>query len=59
MIVTTKQIVKQLPNNLKLMSILAEAITNSIQAHATEIEIHFDTVDISLLQDVKQVKNIN
>lgn len=58
MIVTTKQIVKQLPNNLKLMSILAEAITNSIQAHATEIEIHFDTIDVSLLKDVKQVKNI-
>jgi len=58
MIVTTKQIVKKLPNNLKLMSILAEAITNSMQANATEIEIHFDTIDVSLLQDVKQVKNI-
>lgn len=58
MIVTTKQIVNKLPNNLKLTNILSEAITNSIQANATEIELHFDTIDVSLLQDVKQVKNI-
>lgn len=58
MIVTTKQIVNKLPNNLKLMNVISEAITNSIQANATEIEIHFDSIDVSLLQDVKQVKNI-
>ncbi|OCL85717.1 hypothetical protein AAX26_01784 [Aliarcobacter thereius] len=56
--VTTRQIVKKLPTNLKLMSVLNEAITNSIQADATEIEIFFETIDISLLNDSKKVKNI-
>ena len=58
MVVTTKQIVKKLPTNLRLISILEEAITNSIQAKATEIEIYFDTIDVSLLDEVKQVKDV-
>ncbi len=59
MIVTTKQIVKKLPTNLKLLSILNEAITNSIQANATEIEIYFYTLAIDLFGDIKKVKNIS
>ena len=58
MLVTTKQIVKQLPTNLRLLSILNEAITNSIQANATKIKINFDTIDVSLLEDEKSVKNM-
>lgn len=58
MIVTTKQIVKKLPTNLRLLSILNEAITNSIQANATEIKIYFDTIDVSLLEDERAVKNM-
>ena len=58
MLVTTRQIVKQLPTNLRLLSILNEAITNSIQANATKIKINFDTIDISLLKDEKSVKNM-
>lgn len=56
--VTTKQIVKKLPTNLKLISVLNEAIANSIQADANEIEIFFETVNASLLNDFKKVKNI-
>lgn len=56
--VTTRQIVKKLPTNLKLMSVLNEAITNSIQADSTEIEMFFETIDISLLNDFRKVKNI-
>jgi len=58
MLVTTKQIVKQLPTNLRLLSILNEAITNSIQANATKIKINFDTIDVSLLENEKSVKNM-
>lgn len=58
MLVTTRQIVKQLPTNLRLLSILNEAITNSIQANATKIKINFDTIDISLLEDEESVKNM-
>ena len=58
MLVTTKQIVKQLPTNLRLLSMLNEAITNSIQANATKIKINFDTIDVSLLEDEKSVKNM-
>jgi len=58
MLVTTKQIVKKLPTTLKLLSILEEAITNSIQANSTEVSIYFDTIDISLLEDMKAVKNM-
>jgi len=59
MIVTTKQIVKKLPTNLKLLSVLNEAITNSIQANATEIEIYFYTIDNNLFGDTKKVKNVS
>lgn len=59
MIVATKQIVKKLPTNLKLLSVLNEAITNSIQANATEIEIYFYTIDINLFGDTKRVKNVS
>jgi len=58
MLVTTKQIVKKLPTNLRLLSILEEAITNSIQANSTEINIYFDTIDVSLLEDKRAVKNM-
>ena len=58
MLVTTKQIVKQLPINLRLLSILEEAITNSIQANSTEIKISFETIEISLLEDVRAVKSM-
>ncbi len=58
MLVTTKQIVKQLPINLRLISILEEAITNSIQANSTKIEIYFDTIETNLLKDMRAVKNI-
>ena len=58
MLVTTKQIVKKLPTTLKLLSILEEAITNSIQANSTEVSIYFDTIDISLLEDMRAVKNM-
>lgn len=57
MIVTTKQIVKKLPTNLRLMSVLEEAIANSIQANATEISIYFETID-TLLQEYRKVKNV-
>ena len=59
MIVTTKQIVKKLPTNLKLLSILNEAITNSIQANATEIEIYFYTLPIDLFGNTRKVKSIS
>mgnify|MGYP003430326424 FL=1 len=59
MIVTTKQIVKKLPTNLKLLSILNEAITNSIQANATEIEIYFNTIVTDLFGDTRKVKSIS
>ena len=59
MYVTTKQIVKKLPNNFRLISIIQEAITNSIQAHATHIKVNFLTIPHSLLEeDARQVKNI-
>ena len=58
MIVTTKQIVKKLPTNLKLLSVLNEAITNSIQANATEIEIYFYTLATDLFGDSRKVRNI-
>jgi hypothetical protein len=51
MIVTTRQIVKRLPTNLRLISVISEAIANSIQANATNIEIFFDNIDISLLDE--------
>ena len=59
MIVTTKQIVKKLPTNLKLLSVLNEAITNSIQANASEIEIYFYTLATDLFGDTRKVKNIS
>lgn len=58
MIVTTRQIVKKLPTNLRLISIVEEAITNGIQANATEVEVYFDTIDSSLIGDIKKVKNL-
>lgn len=58
MYVTTKQIVRKLPTNFRLISIIQEAITNSIQAHATHIKINFLTIPHSLLEDSRQVKNI-
>jgi len=51
MLVTTKQIVKRLPENFRLTSILEEAITNSIQANSTEIEIYFETLPIDLTEE--------
>jgi hypothetical protein len=59
MLVTTKQIVKRLPTNFKLVSILEEAITNSIQANATTIDIYFETLPIDLTQETKKVKNFS
>lgn len=56
--VSTKQILKKLPSNLRITSILAEAITNSIQAHATEIEVYFDTIPIELLDQKRNVKGL-
>jgi len=57
MLVTTKQIVKRLPDNFRLVSILEEAITNSIQAHATEVELYFETLPIDLTEETRKVKN--
>ena len=56
-IVTTKQILKKLPNNLKLTSILEEAITNSIQANADEIDIDFETLPSDITEEKRRVKN--
>ena len=56
MLVTTRQIVKRLAENFRLTSILEEAITNSIQAHATEIEIYFETLPIDLTEETRKVK---
>jgi len=55
--VTTKQIIKRLPNNFRLTSILEEAITNSIQANAKDIEIYFETLPIDLTEEKRKVKN--
>lgn len=41
--VTTKSVLKKLPKNLKLTSVIFEAITNSFQAGATDIKINFVT----------------
>jgi len=49
--VTTKQILKKLPDNLRLTSILEEAITNSIQAHASEIDVYFETLPVDLTEE--------
>ncbi|WP_169776881.1 ATP-binding protein [Campylobacter mucosalis] len=48
--VLTKQIVKKLPKNLRLTSIIQEAITNSIHANASQIEVFFETIDESLIE---------
>lgn len=48
--VLTKQIVKKLPKNLRLISIVQEAITNSIQANANQIEVFFETIDNNLIE---------
>ncbi len=56
-IVTTKQILKKLPDNFKLTSVLEEAITNSIQANATEINIYFETLPIDITEEKRRVKN--
>jgi len=56
-IVTTKQILKKLPDNFRLTSILEEAITNSIQANASEIDVYFETLPIDLTQEKRRVKN--
>lgn len=55
--VTTKQIIKKLPTNFKLTNILEEAITNSIQAHSTKIDIYFETLPIDLTEEKRRVKN--
>lgn len=57
MLVTTKQIIKRLPDNFRLTSILEEAITNSIQANAKEIKIHFETLPSDLTEEKRKVKN--
>ena len=57
-IVTTKQILKKLPNNFRLTSILEEAITNSIQANASEIDVYFETLPIDLTEEKRRVKKI-
>ena len=59
MLVTTKQIVKRLSTNFKLVSILEEAIINSIQANATKIDVYFETLSIDLTQETKKVKNFS
>ena len=56
-IVTTKQILKKLPDNFKLTNILEEAITNSIQAKATEIDVCFETLPIDVIEEKRRVKN--
>ena len=58
-IVTTKQILKKLPDNFRLTSILEEAITNSIEANATEIDIYFETLPIDITEEKRRVKNFN
>lgn len=56
--VSTKQILKKLPSNLKITSILEEAITNSIQANASEIEVYFNTIPSELFDEKRKVKNL-
>ncbi|MCB4763077.1 MAG: ATP-binding protein [Sulfurovum sp.] len=59
MLVTTKQIVKRLSKNFKLTSIIEEAITNSIQANATEIKIYFETLPVDLTKETRKVKKFS
>jgi hypothetical protein len=58
--VTTKSVLKKLPKNLKLTSVLFEAITNSFQAGATDIKINFNSRLLgqnSLLEDTTRIES--
>jgi hypothetical protein len=58
--VTTKSVLKKLPKNLKLTSVLFEAITNSFQAGATDIKINFKSRLLgqnSLLEDTTRIES--
>lgn len=58
--VTTKSVLKKLPKNLKLTSVIFEAITNSFQAGATDIRINFFTKVVgqnSLLDDDVRIES--
>lgn len=50
MLVSTKQIIKKLPKNIRLLSVIEEAIANSIDANATKITIYFKTIDKALIE---------